>query len=269
MKRRNWLQQSALALLGTGAIILIPHDVNAEPSGKGQKGKVFTNSLGMKFVPVPGTKILMCTMETTVEQWKASGLPYEAPEFSQGSDHPAVNISWDDAKAWCEWLSKKEGKTYRLPTDHEWSSAVGIGRQEKAKLAPDQKDGQIKDEYPWGNQWPPPHNAGNYKGEETKTTDNKRKLLRKGFTLIEGFSDQHSFTAPVGSYLENHLGLYDLGGNVSEWCEDQFNPSFNLRLLRGGSWNDVRRDDLASSRRLSLSPVIRSSYNGFRCVMED
>ena len=106
------------------------------------KDKPFTNSLGMKFVPVPGTKILMCSTETTVAQYQAAGLGYQSPDFSQGSTHPAVNVSWNDAKAWCKWMSGKDGHKYRLPTEAEWNAAVGPST------------------YPWGNQWPPPNNAG-------------------------------------------------------------------------------------------------------------
>ena len=87
----------------------------------------FVNSLGMKFVPVPGTNVLFCTTETTVAQYQAAGLGYQAPAFPQGSNHPAVNVSWNEAKAWCAWLSQREGKKYRLATDAEWSLAVGPG----------------------------------------------------------------------------------------------------------------------------------------------
>ncbi len=77
------------------------------PSGTGggrnvpaTKDSPFVNTLGMKFVPVPGTKVLFCTTETTVAQYQAAGLGYQVPAFSQGNNHPAVNVSWDDAKAW-------------------------------------------------------------------------------------------------------------------------------------------------------------------------
>ena len=85
------------------------------------QGQGYTNSLGMKMVPVPGTKILMATTEVTVDQYKAAGLGYKAPEFAQTGSHPAVNVSWNDAQKYVKWLSQKEGKKYRLPTDREWS----------------------------------------------------------------------------------------------------------------------------------------------------
>ena len=77
-------------------------------------------------------------------------------------------VNWDDAKAFCAWLSKKEGKTYRLPTDHEWSIAVGIGDQEDEKATPEEKSGKIPGVFPWGEDWPPPKGAGNYSDESRK-----------------------------------------------------------------------------------------------------
>jgi len=202
----------------------------------------FVNSLGMKFVPVPGTNVLFCTTETTVAQYQAAGLGYQAPEFSQESNHPAVNVSWNEAKAWCAWMSAKDGHRYRLPTDAEWSAAVGPGT------------------YPWGESWPPPNNYGNYAGQELRgCTEAERAILFKGFTIIAGFSDRHKFTAPVGSYAANGYGVYDLGGNVWEWLE---NP-----VLRGGSWGDFAREYLASSDRGYGTPGFRGSGLGFRCVV--
>ena len=206
----------------------------------------------MKFVPVPGTKILMCTTETTVGQYRAAGLGYQAPQFNQGSDHPAVNVSWNDAKAWCAWLSEKEGRNYRLPTDAEWSAAVGGST------------------YPWGNSWPPPNNAGNYAGQELRgCTAGEREILFKGFSIIGGFSDRHKFTAPVGSYAANGYGLHDLGGNVWEWCED-WHPKYRgkFRELRGSSWYSYGSDRLASSfRDYCFAPGARDDFYGFRCVV--
>ena len=203
----------------------------------------FVNSLGMQFVPVPGTNVLFCTTETTVAQYQAAGLGYQAPKFSQESNHPAVNVSWNEAKAWCAWLSQREGKKDRLATDAEWSAAVGSST------------------YPWGESWPPPSNYGNYAGQELRgCTEAERAILFRGFTIIEGFSDRHKFTAPVGSYAANGYGVYDLGGNVWEWLE---NP-----VLRGGSWSDDARDEgLASSFRFGSTPGSRYGNVGFRCVV--
>jgi len=250
------------------------------PIAQGQE----TNTLGMKLVPVPGTKVLMATTEVTVDQYKAAGLGYEAPDFAQSGNHPAVNVSWNDAKKYCAWLSKKEGKKYRLPTDREWSCAVGIGNLESAGGSPESKDGKVADVFPWGRQGkgsPPPKGAGNYMGQEWRKDPARAKayfttLVETDFqlSLLLGYDDGWMFTAPVGSYTPNNLGIYDLGGNVREWCEDKYSPMKPFRVLRGGSWNNNNRDNLtralpsvspcglpaAVSPALSQAPVVLSSY---------
>jgi formylglycine-generating enzyme required for sulfatase activity len=146
---------------------------------------------------------------------------------------------------------------------------VGIGHLENASASPAAKSGKLPGFYPWGQSWPPPNNVGNYAGQEMRgCTHAERALLYKGFTLIGGFSDRHKFTAPVGSYPANSLGIHDLGGNVWEWCEDKYGGSFpNFRVLRGGSWRVNDRGALASSARFSRTPVGRVRHNGFRCVV--
>lgn len=248
-----------LFLLSTAALLTqcsTPTDnASGESLPSATKDAPFVNSLGMKFVPVPGTDVLFCTTETTLAQYQAAGLGYQSPQFPQGSNHPAVNVSWNDAKAWCAWLSKVEGRKYRLPTDAEWSAAVGPTT------------------YPWGNQWPPPNNAGNYAGQEMRgCTEADRAMLFRGlmgFTLIGGFSDHHKFTAPVGNYQANIYGLHDMGGNVWEWCADKHrHAQMSDRVLRGGSYYLAKRDRLASSRRYFGSQDIRLGEYGFRCVLE-
>jgi formylglycine-generating enzyme required for sulfatase activity len=232
-----------------------------------------TNSVGMKLVPVPGTKVLFCTTEVTVDQYRAAGLGYQAPKFAQGGNHPAVNVSWNDAKNYCAWLSKKEGKTYRLPSDREWSCAVGLGNLESAGGSPESKSGKVADVFPWGRQGkgsPPPKGAGNYAGQEMRSLSPEmaENVLFKGFTLIEGYNDGHAFTAPVGSFTPNNLGIYDLGGNVWEWCEDKYSPMKGYRVLRGGSWGAYDRGILLSSCRIDVGPGYRGYHYGFRVVCE-
>ncbi|MBU6301062.1 MAG: SUMF1/EgtB/PvdO family nonheme iron enzyme, partial [Verrucomicrobia bacterium] len=202
-----------------------------------------TNSLGMKFVPVPGTQVLMSVWETRVRDYRAF-----RPETNGEPDHPVVEVSWEDARAFAEWLSRKEGKRYRLPTDHEWSLAVGIGDRENATASPEEKDGKIEGVYPWGTQWPPPQGAGNYDASLA--------------------CDRFDGTAPVGSFAPNQLGLYDLGGNVWEWCEDLYSSSVTYRVLRGGSWFDHGSANLLSSNRLRGTPSGRFDFSGFRVVLE-
>lgn len=227
-------------------------------------GQTFTNTVGMKLVPVPSTNISMGTTEVTVAQWQASGLPHKTPDFAQGENHPAVNISWNDAQNYCRWLSKREGRRYRLPTDHEWSCAVGIGHLENPLNTPAQKDRQIKNIFPWGR-GRPTGRAGNYRGEEARSGN----LFGNDTSCIAGYNDGYVETAPVGSYTPNKLGLYDLGGNVWEWCQDEQQSGSKLRVLRGASNYAAESDLLLSSRRLSNEPDARPYYGfGFRLVCE-
>ncbi len=211
--------------------------------------EAFVNSLGMKFVPVPGTQVLFCVWETRVRDYhafvSATGRASERPDFQQTADDPAVSVSWSDAKAFCAWLGQREGRAYRLPTDHEWSCAVGIGDLEDPAATPDCKGERIKDVYPWGQGWPPPARAGNY-----------------------GLGDDgYSKTSPVGHFAANAFGLFDVGGNVWEWCEDWLDSDRCWRVVRGGSWIYDFPDFMLSSCRRCFGPDDRYVNLGFRCVV--
>ena len=84
---------------------------------------------------------------------------------------------------------------------------------------------------------------------------------------IAGYREQHPFTSPVGSYAANQFGLYDLGGNSLEWCDDWYDGSQDSRVLRGGSWPFGHRDFLLSSCRRDSTPDRRSYRIGFRVVL--
>ena len=113
---------------------------------------------------------------------------------------------------------------------------------------PASRDGKVKDVYPWGNQWPPPNNAGNY-----------------GPSLgVDTFEK----TSPVGSFRANKFGLFDMGGNVWRWCEDVYDGGTEgPRALRGGSWYFSDPDFLLSSRRRASTTSGRRDDFGFRCVL--
>ncbi|HBJ86312.1 MAG TPA: hypothetical protein DDZ88_21145, partial [Verrucomicrobiales bacterium] len=239
------------------------------------KDKPFTNSLGMKFVPVPGTEILMCIHETrrqdyaafasvdadVDDSWKSqqrAGIP-----SGREDNHPVVGVNWEEASKFCTWLSEKEGKTYRLPTDREWSVAVGIGRDEKWK--PDttpETVPKITTEFPWGGKWPPSKGAGNYSDA----------TYREKWTTapsIDGYTDGFATTAPVMSFKPSPLGIFDLGGNAWEWVADSWNAAASERVLRGGSWFDCQdQARLASSHRNRKVPTTRGYDIGFRIVLD-
>lgn len=213
----------------------------------------FTNTLGMTFVPLPGTPVQFCVHETRNADYAAyaeaqSGVDEEwRKEAGIGKEqHPVVYVSYYDAKGFCMWLSAKEGKSYRLPTDSEWSSAVGL-ENEKGATPSEKSDNGPEDVFPWGNYYPPKAGDGNY------------GLLNHGSGGI----------ARVKSFKANKLGLYDMGGNVPEWCEDWFVETPINRVLRDASWggDSDARVYLRSSYRTFADPVHRSILYGFRLVL--
>ena len=217
----------------------------------GTKG--FTNSLGMTFVRVPGTQVMMCIHETRNADYAeyaatASGVDGEwRREAGSGKEqHPVVYVSYDDAEAFCRWLSAKEGKTYRLPTDAEWSAAVGLVKE--TGWTPEEKGSNgSSDVFPWGSYYPPKPGDGNY---DTSVVN-----------------DGYEKTAQVMSFRANELGVYDLGGNVWEWCQDWYDDSGRTRVLRGASWGGNVRVFLCSSFRNYVHSVTRYDNGGFRCVL--
>jgi serine/threonine protein kinase len=220
-------------------------------------GQPFTNSLGMKFVPLGDLRISI--WETRVQDYQAfcnaTNRRYEPADFAQGPNHPVVKVNWFDAMAFCKWLSAKERdenviedrQSYRLPTDKEWSLAVGL--QNEAGSTPQARDGKIKNEFPWGKQWPPAASAGNY-----------------------GIPQKRGATVPVGTFKANSSGLYDLGGNVWEWCADTYKggnsgTGRDWGVLRGGSWATTNRLEMQSSYRNVIDRNDRDVIYGFRCVV--
>ena len=162
-------------------------------------------------------------------------------------DLPAVMVSWEQAALFCNWLSVKEslppvyiqqegrvvaadplGKGYRLPTEAEWEYSARQGMSAK---------------YPWGDAYPPPAGAGNYADESA------RGLID---VTIEGYNDGYAAAAPPAKFKPTATGLFDMGGNVAEWCHDYYaiDPSEpekeqvdptgpregSHRVVKGASW---------------------------------
>ncbi len=158
-----------------------------------------------------------------------------------GDAQPAVQVSWEDARQFCDWLTRTAGGgrwRFRLPTAAEWEAFAACGATA---------------EYPWGPGGLPPK-SWNYFGLENPGV--AQKLDR---------SDGFRVSAPVRKSGVNAWGLYGVGGNVWEWCEDAEDEG-RTRVLKGASWADSAELFLKTARRSSYTPDYRSSGLGFRVV---
>ena len=182
---------------------------------------------------------------------------WENPGFSQADNHPVVNVSWNDAMKFCEWLSKKTGDEYRLPTEAQWEYACRAGTNSRYYDG-DDSEGLAK--------------VGN-------TADGTARVKFNRWGGIKS-KDGYVFTAPVGRFAANSNGLYDMHGNVSEWCDDWYgedyygkSPSSDpqgpktgaFRVNRGGGWNDLPLN-CRSAHRTWIAPGFRVSFLGFRVL---
>jgi Sulfatase-modifying factor enzyme 1 len=281
------IQGSALIATPSTSSTTAKEEMERKALDDATKDHPWVNSLGMKFVPVAGTQVLFSVWHTRVEDfakfaesagynamggmvtfdkgsWQNLGNTWKEPGFAQTPTHPVVGISWNDAQAFCKWLTTHErglgilrpGRVYRLPTDEEWSDAVGL-KYEVGKT-PSLKSLGVR-LFPWDIpqkkeiSWPPPDGSGNYAGEGDNLNN-----------WIIGYKDGFARTSPVGSFSANQFGLYDMGGNVWQWCED---VSGSTHILRGGSWVDYGPTPLYASYRYIATPDKRQGNIGFRCVV--
>jgi formylglycine-generating enzyme required for sulfatase activity len=223
----------------------------------------------MRFAPVPGLPGLVSVCETRIDDYRAFAVetrrPWIPTDILQNDDHPAVNVSWDDAHSFCAWLTEKERKEghlgsqqwYRLPTDLEWSAAAGMIAEDGE--TPSERNGKAIGSYGWPTPEVPVDRAGNFEGEgESEKPENQ----------IIGYKDGFSHTAPVGKFTPNSFGLHDMPGNVAEWVEDWFDPTKVERTVRGSAWVRLGEHDLQSSFRWKLKPVEFEDYVGFRVVLD-
>lgn len=238
-------------------------------------GRPWQNEIGMKFVPV-GKDLMVSIWETRVKDYETFVREgkYPAPRsagFKQGEDHPIVNVTRRDAVAFCEWLTKRERSRerisqnhhYRLPTDVEWSLLVGLN-DEDATASAGYRDARKIESFPWGDSWAEGNLPGNY-ADMAAASSSSVDVDR----TIPGYDDRFAFTAPVGSFEANQLGIYDLSGNVQEWVSDPYSkaPGNKLGVLRGGGWNSYRMEDLYSGTRNAVPPGYSDVIYGFRVVL--
>jgi formylglycine-generating enzyme required for sulfatase activity len=199
---------------------------------------------------------------------KVYGASWLNAGYDQDDAHPVVNVSWSDAVAFCRWLSTRPGNgegRYRLPTEAEWEYACRAGSQTA---------------YPWGD-------SSNDGAGKCNVADLSAKSEFPGWETFN-FADGFVHTAPTGQFSPNQWGLYDLQGNVLEWCSDWYGeyaapaagpagpdaatidptgPATGTgRALRGGSWADGPAFCRAAARR-QQAPEYRSFEIGFRVAV--
>jgi len=177
--------------------------------------------------------------------------------FAQTDEHPVLCVSWNDAEAFCKWLSKKTGKAVRLPHEAEWEYACRAGSTTRFYCGDDQETLA---------------RVGN-------VADGTAKKKFKDWSWAIAAEDGYVFTAPAGKFAANRFGLHDMHGNAWQWCADWYGPYSDLqrenplriesvkdkeyRVLRGGSWFGTPLYCRAASRGGS-APSYRNGYFGFR-----
>jgi sulfatase modifying factor 1 len=178
------------------------------------------------------------------------------PGFEQDDKHPVVNVSWNDAVAFCKWLSRVEGRDYRLPTEAEWEYGCRAGSSR---------------EFTFGDDAEQLVGFGNVADASLKTKFPTATTVRS--------NDGSIFTSRVGSYRSNEFGLHDMHGNVWEWCSDWVGdyPSSavvdpvgpatgSFRVYRGGCWS-VQAAHCRSANRDGNTPDFRFNDLGFRLAL--
>jgi formylglycine-generating enzyme required for sulfatase activity len=175
--------------------------------------------------------------------WRNPGWPIT-------DDHPVGNISWNDAVKFCDWLSNRSGKRVRLPTEAEWEYACRAGTTTAFFTGDDR---------------------GSLRGYANVPDEALRKKLGEKPDADEWFpfDDGYPFTAPVGHFKPNPWGLYDMIGNVFQWCADVIpaDAEGRTRVIRGGSYNTNVQTCRVAARGFG-KPDSRYAYTGFRIAVE-
>ena len=210
-----------------------------------EKGSGFRGSFGWDF----DTKDFKVNEKYS---WRNTG-------FAQSDTHPVVNVSWNDALEFCKWLSRKDSKAYRLPTEAEWEYACRAGTTTR---------------YYHGN-------APEGLEKIANVADAAFEVKFPGVKGLIHANDGYAYTSPLGSFLPNRFGLYDMHGNVWEWCADWYDVEYYAksptndptgpatgeeRAYRGGGWFNCARGSRSASRSTG-APEHRSLVLGFRVAV--
>jgi formylglycine-generating enzyme len=233
-----------------------PFAVGAHEITRGQYRKFISNSDGKIGTISRFITSLWWGCTTMVEQDTkyVRSLGWENPGFEQSDDHPVVCIPWEEAQRYAKWLSKKTGQSYRLLSEAEWEYSARAGTSEIRY---------------WGNDWK------NATGCKSANLSDKNSGWSNGFSC----TDPYKYTAPVGKFLPNGFGLYDMLGNVWEWVADCYSAdayknhrsypaamnksNCKVHVRRGGAWN-YRANNLRVANRSTAGTPGRNSFIGFR-----
>jgi eukaryotic-like serine/threonine-protein kinase len=146
-----------------------------------------------------------------------------------------------------------------------------VGLNDEQGDTPEEKYEHMKEIFPWGTQWPPPAHAGNF-ADETLGVKSNQTIQERPY--IKGYDDGFATTSPVGAFPPNQFGIYDLSGNLLEWCEDEYAPGARLPAhlqgahpMRGGAWTSSFALSMMSGYRHYAYPSARFDYYGFRVVL--
>jgi formylglycine-generating enzyme required for sulfatase activity len=196
---------------------------------------------------------------TPSNRWdRIEGGSWKNPGFKQSDQHPVVSVNWHDATAFCRWLSVKEARQYRLPTEAEWEYACRAGTATAFFWGDNPDDGQDR-------------------ANGSDRTSGDRFTIFPPFTWSDGFV----YTSPVGTFRPNAWGLHDMIGNTLQWCADWFGdyPAAEVndpsgpadgkeRILRGGGFVYGPARSRCAFRGRN-SPDFRNFYIGFRVLLAE
>lgn len=270
-----------------------------EPWNHPRWGAGWTNGLRQEFVPIPGQRFLAGVHEVSVADFelfaRSKSKPLVAMEtitvkgsVNEGrtwremvdagtTNLPIVGVSWSEAKEFCDWLTQVEqaagrllpNQRYALPSDRQWSELAGDS------------------DYPWGSRFPPRLNEGFYTWRATTETNWPPEW--KGLSF-QPYSEKGTYrSAPISSGPTNQFGLRNVGGNVAEWCDTEFDESIRSKMrweipaqrhldavkdggyqvVRGASWFDQDQDMLRTDARWAERPETRNDRIGFRLILTE
>lgn len=199
--------------------------------------------------------------EVTNAQYRQFKLSHDSGQYEGNSfnddTQPVVDVSWNDAVAFAEWLSKRTGKTFKLPTEAEWEYAARAGTKTARYFGDD--DAQLC--------------------RYANIADRANKVLTGFADSYDGCDDGYKVSAPVGRFAPNSFGLHDMIGNVWEWTSSRFGSGYvspekraetkdmsRWRVIRGGSWN-LKPLHARAADRYGRVPEHRTIGIGFRLAM--